>query len=218
MSSIFSQASIGSRFYAITDRQLSGLSHTEQVQILVQNGACTIQLREKLAPPSEFFEDARAAIAIAHRHGAKIIINDRVDLALALRADGVHVGHDDLPADAARRLLAAGTILGLSTHNADQARRASALPIDYVAIGPIFSTNTKASNNPAVGVDGVTHVREILGKLPLVAIGGITADNAAAVIAAGADAVAVIGDIWAAQSPPADQIREFLKLSAAPRR
>ena len=213
MRSIFPQASVGHRFYAITDRQLSGMSHAEQVQILVQNGVRLIQLREKIASPSEFFEDARAAIAIAHRQGVKIIINDRLDLALALKADGVHLGQDDLPVEPARRLLRHGTILGFSTHNAEQARIAAALPIDYLAIGPIFSTNTKVSENPVVGLEGVRSVREIVGKLPLVAIGGITVDNAAAVIAAGADTVAVIGDIWGG-SPPADtQIRAFLNLS-----
>ena len=213
MSSIFRQALAGSSFYPITDRALSGMSHAEQVRILVESGAKVIQLRDKTAAPSEFFEDARAAVRIAHEHGTKIIINDRVDLALAVNADGVHLGQEDLPVEAARRLLPSGAILGFSTHNVEQANQASSLPIDYLAIGPVFSTSTKASPNPVVGCDGIRKVRNVARDLPLVAIGGITTENAPAVIAAGADAVAVISDLWNTRPFSPAKLRDFLRIS-----
>jgi thiamine-phosphate pyrophosphorylase len=196
MTSNFVQVIAGTRAYPITDRQVSGLSHAEQVARLADAGATLIQLRDKLAQPRDFFEDAQAAVEIARARGVKLIINDRVDIALALNADGVHLGQDDLPPQAARRILGPAAIIGFSTHNISQARTALSLPVDYIAIGPIFATTTKVSTNPPVGLDGLTEVRELSGERPLVAIGGITAENAAEVLAAGADAVSFIGDVW----------------------
>jgi thiamine-phosphate pyrophosphorylase len=211
--SIFQLALAGSRFYPITDRTLSGMSHAEQVRILVESGAKVIQLREKTGAPSKFFADAQASVRIAHQHGAKIIINDRLDLALAVNADGVHLGQEDLPVEAARLLLPSGAILGLSTHNLEQARQAAHLAIDYLAIGPVFPSPTKVSQNSVVGCDAVRKVRNATGDLPIVAIGGITTQNAQEVVAAGADAVAIISDIWAPGSLAAAKIRDFLGIS-----
>lgn len=180
------------QLYALTDAALSGLSHAEQVERLIDGGATLIQLREKDLRPLEFYRQAKAALRMARRRGARIIINDRVDLALALQADGVHLGQDDLPPDAARRLLGENAIIGLSTHNADQARQAVTFPVDYVAIGPVFSTANKLDPAREVGLEGVWAVRNAVGAMPLVAIGGITEANARQVIDAGADAVAVI--------------------------
>ena len=140
----------------------------------------------------DFYNEAKAALAVAKQRGVTLIINDRVDLALALQAGGVHLGQDDLPSDAARKLLGNDAIIGYSTHNVSQAIAAAALPIDYIAIGPIFETGTKANPDPVVGLDGLRAVRKAIGDIPLVAIGGITSVNAAAVIEAGADCVAVI--------------------------
>jgi thiamine-phosphate pyrophosphorylase len=192
----FTQVVAGTRAYPITDRQVSGLSHAEQVARLADAGAILIQLREKLAQPTDFFEDAQAALEIARARGVKLIINDRVDIALALKADGVHLGQDDLPPHAARRILGPAAIIGFSTHNLPQARTALSLPVDYIAIGPIFATSTKVSTNAPVGLAELTQVRELLGKRPLVAIGGINAENAGEVLDSGAAAVSFIRDIW----------------------
>lgn len=197
MTSVFLDSISASRTYPITDRSLSGLSHADQVAALAHRGFTIVQLREKNLSPVEFYREAEQAIAVAHRHGLKIIINDRVDIALALRADGVHLGQDDLPVEAARRLLGNDVVIGLSTHNLAQVQHAARLPLDYLAIGPIFPTHTKESANPAVGLAGLAAVRRAASGIPLVAIGGINATNRDQVIAAGADVVAVISDIWA---------------------
>ena len=174
MSSNFIQAFGSTHLYPITDQHISGLSHVEQVVLLSNCGATLIQLREKIDPPLKFFEQAESAVRVARDLGAKIIINDLVDIALAVKADGVHLGQEDLPPDAARRILGSEAIIGFSTHTLNQARLAAQMPVDYVAIGPIFSTNTKQSANAPLGLDGLGRVREALGAMPLVAIGGIT--------------------------------------------
>jgi thiamine-phosphate pyrophosphorylase len=158
----------------------------------------------------KFFEQAESAVRVARDLGAKIIINDRLDIALAVKADGVHLGQEDLPPDAARRILGSNAIIGFSTHSLKQARLAAQMPVDYVAIGPIFSTTTKQSANAPVGLDGLARVREALGAMPLVAIGGITSENIGAVIKAGADVVAVIGDIWAPAKDSRVRIKRLL--------
>lgn len=183
------------KVYPITDVQLTGLSHAEQVTRLIQGGATLIQLREKSLSPREFFHQAQAALEIARAHNVRIIINDRVDIALALHADGVHLGQDDMPPHAARKLLGDQALIGFSTHNPDQAIRASTFPIDYLAIGPVFPTSSKTRPDPVVGLAGVREVREAVGQLPLVAIGGITAQNIKSVLKEGANCVAVIGAV-----------------------
>jgi thiamine-phosphate pyrophosphorylase len=176
------------RIYPLTDVGLSGLSHAEQVELLSRGGATLIQLREKHMPAREFYEQAKNAV----RPGVQLIINDRVDLALAVGAHGVHLGQDDMPPDAARKLLGPNAVIGYSTHNIEQAIAATKLPIDYLAIGPIFATTTKGDAAPVLGLDGLRAVRHAIGAFPLVAIGGITHANARDVIEAGADSVAVI--------------------------
>jgi thiamine-phosphate pyrophosphorylase len=185
------------RVYALTDVQLSGLSHSEQVELLSSGGASLIQLREKRMPALDFYEQAKAALAVAERSGVKLIINDRVDVALAIGAHGVHLGQDDLPPEAARELLGAAAIVGYSTHNVDQALEAVKLPIDYLAIGPIFPTTSKPDTFPVIGLKGLRAVRRAIGDFPLVAIGGITHANARDAIEAGADSVAVISALLA---------------------
>jgi len=179
------------RVYPLTDVKISGLSHAEQVRLLSLGGVSLIQLREKRMPPLEFYEQARAA----QQSGVRLIINDRVDIALAVGAAGVHLGQDDIPPEAARELLGPRAIIGYSTHNIDQAINAIKLPIDYLAIGPIFSTITKTDTAPVVGLEGLRAVRQAIGQFPLVAIGGITHTNARDVIDAGADSVAVISAV-----------------------
>lgn len=180
------------RIYPLTDVRVSGLSHAEQVIRLSDGGASVIQLREKHMPPREFYKQAREALAVARKRGIRIVINDRVDMALALGADGVHLGQRDLPPEAARGLLGDKAIIGFSTHNVEQALRAARLPIDYLAIGPIFATSSKNNVDPVVGLEGLRKVRKAIGSLQLVAIGGISHENAASAMEAGADAVALI--------------------------
>ena len=183
--------------YPLTDVQLSGLSHAEQVRLLSRGGATLVQLREKQMSPKEFYDQAKAAVTVAEQCGVRLIINDRVDIALAVGANGVHLGQDDMPPEAARKLLGEQVIVGYSTHNVEQAIEASKLPIDYLAIGPIFTTSTKSDTAPVLGLEGLRAVRQTIGDFPLVAIGGITAANAPDVIEAGADSVAVISALLA---------------------
>jgi thiamine-phosphate pyrophosphorylase len=213
MSSKFLQALAGKRVYPITDRQLSKLSHAQQVGKLVGAGATLIQLREKIESPAEFYHQAVGALQIARERGAALIINDRADIALALHADGVHLGQDDLPPEAARRLLGPAAIIGYSTHNRKQAELAAHMPVDYIAIGPIFATATKVSSNPSVGLANLSLVREAVGPLPLVAIGGITGENMDAVLNAGADAVALISQIWTPEAQFGSKMRQILSYS-----
>jgi thiamine-phosphate pyrophosphorylase len=183
------------RVYPITDTHLSGLSHAQQVARLIEGGASLIQLRDKDAAPQEFYRQAAAALQIARDHNAKLIVNDRVDIALALNADGVHLGQTDLPVESARRLLGKDAIIGFSTHNLQQVKSATAMPVDYIAFGPVFQTSTKANPDPVAGLPALREVRAIIGSLPLVAIGGITLANAVEVLRAGADALAMIAEL-----------------------
>ena len=180
------------RVYPITDTRISGLSHAEQVALFADGGATVVQLREKHAPALEFYEQAKAALEVAKKRGVQVIINDRADIALALGAAGVHLGQDDLPPEAARRLLGEDAIIGYSTHSLAQIQEAAKLPIDYLAIGPIFPTSTKENPERVVGLDGVRLAREAIGDRALVGIGGISPANARDVIDAGADSVALI--------------------------
>ncbi len=200
------------KLYPITDRRLSGLSHAEQVERLCEGGARVIQLREKLLSPREFYREAEAALGAARRWGARLVINDRADVALALGADGVHLGQDDLPPGAARALLGEGAIIGFSTHSVAQAAEAARMSVNYVAIGPVFQTSSKEKPDPVVGLEGVRRVRGSMREtLPLVAIGGITAENARAVLDAGADSVAVVSALLSAPDEIESRTREFLE-------
>ncbi len=165
-------------------------------------------------PLAELLPLARQLARRCREVGALFIVNDRADLALAAGADGLHVGQDDLPARRARQILRPGMILGVSTHDPEQARRAVADGADYVAVGSIYPTTTKAGFQ-LVGPDLIRRVRPEV-PVPLVGIGGITADNAGAVLAAGADAVAVISALCAAPDPEA-ATRAFLERIAPDR-
>jgi len=183
------------RLYAITDRRLSGLSHLDQVVQLVRGGATLIQIRDKDSAADDLYHAAIACIEVARPLGVRIIINDRVDVALAADADGVHLGQGDLPAEDARRLLGDDRIIGVSTHTLEQAVKAATSWVDYVAIGPVFATSTKENPDPIVGLSAIAQVRRRMEK-PLVAIGGIDLERAGDVILAGADSVAVISDLY----------------------
>lgn len=198
------------KIYPITDTLVSRLSHAEQVEQLAAGGASLVQLRDKRASPREFYQAALEAMITARRLSVQIIINDRVDIAIAVKADGVHLGQDDLPPDRARSLLGETGIIGFSTHSLEQALAADLSPVDYVAIGPIFQTSTKDRPDPAVGLETLSEVRLRISK-PVVAIGGITLETASSVILAGADSVAVIADLLSARDIP-ERTRAFVDL------
>jgi len=196
------------KLYPITDVYLSGLSHAAQVERLARGGATLIQLRHKSASPREFYAEALKAVAAGRELGVRVIINDRVDVALAVKADGVHLGQDDLPPADARKLLGPDRIIGFSTHTLEQALEAASMPVDYIALGPIFGTSTKQNPDEVVGLDIIGEIKSRISK-PLVAIGGITLATVKSVLDAGADSAAVISDL-VAHGDPGARVKEFL--------
>ncbi|MGE0882430.1 MAG: thiamine phosphate synthase [Blastocatellales bacterium] len=183
------------RLYAITDCQLSNCTHEEIVQLMLIGGARMIQLRDKESSAKELLDAARACLKLTRLAGARLIINDRVDVALTVDADGVHLGQEDLAVEEAREILGEEKIIGVSTHTLEQFRAALETTADYIAVGPVFATKTKENADPVVGLELVRETK-LLTDRPLVAIGGITAGRAPEVIAAGADSVAVISDLY----------------------
>lgn len=183
------------KLYAITDRELSNCSHPEIVERLLAGGARLIQLRDKEVSAKEMFEAAQACLQLTRAAGATLIINDRVDIAMAADADGVHLGQDDLTVAEARALLGPNKIIGISTHSVEQVEAALVTSANYIAVGPIFPTSTKANPDPVVGLDLLRRART-LTSLPLVAIGGITLETARDVVVAGANTVAVISALY----------------------
>ncbi len=183
------------RFYPIVDTALlerRGLDAERVAALLIEEGAGILQIRHKGALTRQAFERMGRIRTRCATGGTLCIINDRADVAALLGA-GLHLGQDDLPPELARRV-APAALMGLSTHNELQAARGAREPVDYLAIGPVFATATKENPDPVVGLDGVKRVRA-LTHLPLVAIGGITVETAVGVLEAGADSVAVIGDL-----------------------
>ncbi len=201
--------------YVILDRSATGGRDLEEIlEAAIAGGCRLIQLREKEWPSGRLLPLAERLRERCRRAGVTFIVNDRVDLALAVGADGVHLGQDDLPVRAARPLLRPGMILGRSTHSVAQARAAQAEGADYVAVGSMFPTQTKPDFE-LVGPDLVRAVRPSI-KAPLIGIGGITRENVAQVIGAGADGVAVISAVCGAPDPAA-ATREFLAAIRAER-
>ena len=200
------------KIYPLTDVGLTGLTHAEQVRRLAKGGATLIQLRDKTSGAREFLESARAAVIAARECGVKLIINDRADIAVAVGADGVHLGQDDLPVSAARELLGTKAIIGLSTHSLSQAEAATKLAIDYLALGPVFSTSTKDDTAPELGLTGLTEIRHRIAEFPLVAIGGITVDRALEVLHAGANSLAVISALLRNPDQITSQTSRLLQL------
>ncbi len=174
---------------------------------LTAAGCTLLQYRNKSGSARQMLDQARELKARLGA-GVKLIMNDRTDLCLAAQYDGLHVGQDDLSPEAARRILGPERWLGVSTHNPEQLADADITSADYLAIGPVFATTSKANPDPIVGLEGVRRARELTRK-PLVAIGGITRANASSVIEAGADAVAVISDLL---REPRKSAEEFLRL------
>jgi thiamine-phosphate pyrophosphorylase len=183
--------------YAILDpEQTKGRSPESVLRELLEGGVTILQLRVKTMAPREFFELARRVRSETKAHGCKLIVNDRVDIALACDADGVHLGQEDLPLAIGRKLTGQ-KIVGISTHDIDQAKEAEQSGADYIGFGPMFGTTTKATGYSARGVEMLRQVRAAV-KLPIVAIGGINEQNVRQVWQAGADSAAIISDILGA--------------------
>ena len=188
--------------YVITDSRLCGRPLLACVEQALRAGATVIQLRDKQATTRQLVEMGRALAELCRRFGATFIVNDRVDVALAVEADGVHVGTDDMPVALARRLMGPGRIVGASVESPEEARQAEREGADYLGVGPIFATSTKPDAGEPRGPQLLQAVRQVT-RLPLVAISGITAANAPLAIQAGADGVAVISAVMAAPDPEA---------------
>lgn len=182
------------RLCVITDEKLSGLRHQQVAEQALHGGAPMVQLRDKAKDLRYLYEEAAAIQRLCRQHGALFIVNDRLDLALAVEADGVHLGQDDLRACRARPLLRPGMILGISTHSLEEARRAEAAGADYIGFGPVFRTGTKTETRPLVGLNGIRKVRAAV-HIPVLAIGGITLERVPEIMEAGATGVAVISAI-----------------------
>src|ERR1043165_5847097 len=204
--------------YPITDTTISSLNHAEQVERLLAGGATLIQLREKKISARAFCHDAAKAMRLAREAGATILINDRVDIALAVGAHGVHLGQTDMPVGAARLLLGSEAIIGYSTHNLDQVRAALDLPIDYLALGPVFPTRSKQNPDPVVGLEHLRIAKSIAGEIPIVAIGGIDEHTLPEALSAGADATAMISQILSGSENISQNLRKMLDLAGAQQR
>ncbi len=196
--------------YAIIDASL-----TEEpipfARELAAAGVKLIQLRDKKSPARHFFSVTQEMCALLLPLGVHFIVNDRADIAAMVGASGVHVGQDDLPVEDARKICKPPCWIGVSTHNIEQLKQAALTSAEYIAVGPIFPTVTKENPDPVVGLELLREARRLTSK-PLVAIGGITTGNAAQVYAAGADSVAVIGNLASADEPAA-RAREFLSIA-----
>ncbi len=201
------------KIYPLTNETLAGVSHADQVRQLSAAGARFIQLREKRKLSRAFTAAAVRAIETAREFGTKIIINDRADIALLVEADGVHLGQDDLPPESARRLLGDAAIIGYSTHTLEQVERALDLPIDYLAFGPIFPTSTKSDAEAVAGLEGLMRVRDLVGDLPVVAIGGIDRANLLSVLNSGADSSAVVSAVLGGPTSIGDSFRELVQIA-----
>lgn len=203
------------RVLAITPGLLPDLA--DRVLAAVRGGATAVQLREKHAPDGPVLAAARALRRLLPG-GVALTVNDRVDVALACGADGVHVGQDDLPAADARRLMGPGPWIGVSVETPAEARAAEEAGADYLGVGPVFATASKADAGPAQGPRLVERIRAVT-RLPIVAIGGITPDNAGEAIRAGADGVAAIAAVLGAADPrtAAARLREAVERALAAR-
>jgi len=199
-----------SRLNAIIDYDVAarfGWTVPALAEAYLEGGARFLQVRAKHATSAEYLSLCEEVVARARASGASVIVNDRADIARLSGAAGVHVGQDDLPVPAVRAIVGVSAMVGFSTHSEDQVREAEGMPIDYVAIGPIFGTATKETGYSALGLDVL---RRVTTAKPVVAIGGITLDRVKSVMDAGAASVAVISDLLVTGSPRA-RVQEYLR-------
>jgi thiamine-phosphate pyrophosphorylase len=201
------------RLYVILDAALITSSEIDCALSLAEAGVRLLQYRNKSAPARQYLESSRKLAEVLLPQGVTFFVNDRPDVAFLAGATGVHVGQDDLEVEQARQIVGRDKLVGVSTHNLEQFERAAASSADYIALGPIFSTSSKANPDPVVGLDLLRKARALTDK-PVVAIGGISLERAAAVIEAGADSVAVISGILGALDP-AQRARQYIETLAA---
>jgi thiamine-phosphate pyrophosphorylase len=197
------------RLYVILDAGLLRGPVQEIAKALMGAGVRLLQYRAKSVPARQMLETAAELAGLAREHQATFFVNDRPDVAFLAGADGVHVGQDDMSVEQARAVVGTQRWVGVSTHSLEQFEKAAGSSADYIAIGPIFATTSKANPDPVVGTEMIRKVRS-LTKKPIVAIGGIRLERAAEVIEAGADSVAVISDI-VSDADPAKKARRFLE-------
>lgn len=212
--------SIDYTLYLVTDRDLSrGRSTLDIVRAAVRGGVSCVQLREKTAATREFIQEARSIQAFLKTRQVPLIINDRLDVALAIGADGVHLGQQDMPLAMARAIAGNAMIIGISVECTADAVAAERGGADYLGVSPIFDTPTKTDTAPVLGLKGLQRIRQAV-SLPLVAIGGLNRHNAAAIIQNGADGVAVVSAIVAADDPrqAATTLRETIHRAREVRR
>jgi thiamine-phosphate pyrophosphorylase len=191
------------RLYLVTDQALTcGRALEDVVAAAVQGGVTCVQLREKQLGTADFLAQARALKALLAPRQIALVINDRVDVALACGAQGVHLGQSDMPVEDARRLLPAEVFIGWSVESMVDVARSAALPVDYLGVSPIFATPTKTDTKAPWGLQGLQQVRAAT-ELPLVAIGGLHAGNALQVLRAGADGLAMVSALCSAADPQA---------------
>ena len=189
------------RLYLVTDQSLTrGRPLADVVAAAVQGGVSCVQLREKQSDTRAFMAQAVMLKTLLAPHGVPLVINDRIDIALACGAEGVHLGQSDIPVEVARRLLPAEVFIGWSVETADEVTQSAQLPVDYLGVSPVFATPTKTDTKTPWGLDGLRQVRAATA-LPLVAIGGIHAGNARELMRAGADGLAVVSALCSADQP-----------------
>ncbi|MFP4672934.1 MAG: thiamine phosphate synthase [Desulfohalobiaceae bacterium] len=200
--------------YLVTDRALSrGRNLLELIQEAVQGGVTAVQLREKHCATREFVQLARQALTLLQPLGVPLFINDRLDVALAVGAQGLHVGQEDMHVSDVRHLAAERLALGLSVNTLQHCQEAEQLPVDYLGVGPVFGTQTKQDAKQQLGLEGLLRIRQASSRT-LLGIGGIDSSNAAQVIQAGADGIAVVSAICASSSPR-QQAQELLQIVRA---
>lgn len=189
------------RLYLVTDRTLSkGRSTLEIVSAAVRGGVACVQLREKNCSAREFIAEAAAIQSFLKEHRIPLIINDRLDIAQAIQADGVHLGQSDIPLKTARAIVKDTMLIGISAESLQDAVEAEQNGADYIGVSPVYATATKSDTAPALGLEGLREIRKAV-KIPLVAIGGLNRSNAAEVIRNGADGIAVVSAIVSADDP-----------------
>jgi thiamine-phosphate pyrophosphorylase len=198
------------RLYVILDAALLTTPETDCAQRLAHAGVRLLQYRNKSAPARELFERCNKLANLLLPQGVSFVVNDRADVAALAGASGVHVGQEDLGVEEVRQVVGAEKLVGASTHNLEQFQRAAGSSADYIAVGPIFATDTKSNPDPVIGTAFIRKIRPLTDK-PIVAIGGITLERASEIIEAGADCVAVISDILRAPEPGA-RARQYIDL------
>ncbi len=209
-----SKLNVDYSLYLVTDRELTlNRDLLFVIEEAIQGGVSIIQLREKNCSSREFYDIAVKVAKITKKHNIPLIINDRLDIAQAVNAQGLHIGQSDLPYSIARSILGPDAIIGLSVETIQDAIDAESLDVDYLGISPVFSTNTKTDIAKPLGLEGIREIKR-LSSHKLIAIGGINLQNTRAIIEAGADGIAVVSAICSAESPrkASEKLKEELKV------